>query len=54
MRRYRERHNICRSRRSPWHIDVYEALDVLVDLPFAISFEMAQKMSRRVEIEEQY
>jgi hypothetical protein len=28
--------------------------DVVVDLPFALSFEMAQEMSRRAEIEEEY
>jgi hypothetical protein len=54
MRRYRERHNTCRSRRSPWHTNVYETPDVVVDLPFALSFEMAQEMSRRAEIEEKY
>jgi hypothetical protein len=58
MRRYRERHrerhNICQSRRSSWHINVYETLDAVVDLPFALSFEMAQEMSRRAKIEEEY
>jgi hypothetical protein len=54
MRGYRERHNICQSRRSPWHINVYKTPDGVVDLPFALSFEMAQEMSRRAEIEEEY